>query len=344
MTDANDNPFSFKKFVKDPSVDVKISKTDDNSPQNEPESGENPFSFKAFVGGVPQTNAPSDESDKPIGVLETELHLPLFDGKEELSDLDSPDTSDQSVLGVTDFTDDLSPSLFGKNSNVVDLMDSDFFPVSDFRKNTIDESLSLPPETLPIDDVFTSSSNQSKTKSEIDSFKTELNEARQLLEKKDKRIAHLEKEISFLQKKEKEETSALEEVIHKVEENLKLSTERTLQAEKVNATLTEKIQHQQIQLQQLQTENVAMKNQLDGLQYKETMKYVSDQLKVAANGAKLSLNQMLDGVSHLHQLSELLKPADITEVKSDSNPDKSWHTALIITIEFFTICLSDDSW
>lgn len=121
--------------------------------------------------------------------------------------------------------------------------------------------------------------------------------ANQKIEKQQKHILKLEKQIKELIRKEETDNNQLEMVIRQVEKNLKETTERALESEKCCSLLKLDIVKLNEEMTIKNVENQLLKKQIDLLTNK--LFKVSNKLTIATNLAKTNLNNMMSGVDEL---------------------------------------------
>lgn len=127
------------------------------------------------------------------------------------------------------------------------------------------------------------------------------------------RISFLEQELVVQKKKEEEETSALEAMMHQVENNLKVTTKRAVASEETARKLKQEIKSLHTQVSHLLTENEMLKGSMASDQMssvQESARSAAHQLEAAANTAEHQLKQMLNGVESLKLISKMLGNID----------------------------------
>jgi len=153
-------------------------------------------------------------------------------------------------------------------------------------------------------------------KEENERLRRDLQESNQARDEEKKRVVSLQRKLAKIEKREADETAALENMVHMVEKNLELTTQRALRAEATVAKLKEEVTI-------LKTESVpiATYNQLLDANHctmtavRDKSRAAADQMNVAAKNAEQAVRQLLSGVDTLKFISQQLDTIDrITEV------------------------------
>jgi hypothetical protein len=125
----------------------------------------------------------------------------------------------------------------------------------------------------------------------------ELNEAHVIIEKQQKQIQQLEKQVKHLLKKEENDTNQLEIIIRQVENNLKQTEIRAIESENSCNLLKINILRLKEELKAKNEENEQMRKQIETLNGKLTK--VCSNLTIKTKAAKNKLLIMLDEVEEL---------------------------------------------
>ncbi|XP_056017718.1 endosome-associated-trafficking regulator 1-like isoform X2 [Ostrea edulis] len=152
-----------------------------------------------------------------------------------------------------------------------------------------------------------------RLKTENESLKQQLEEAKNRTAIETNRCNKLNKEMEAAQKKEAEDTAAMEKMLEEVEANLLTTTKRAVAAENQLTVLQNRVTF-------LENENKLLKSGDKGLaDLKEKTTYVSQQLATVVSTAEQNLKHMLSGVENLRVMSQVLKSIDkISDTEDDS--------------------------
>lgn len=266
----NFNPFSFSKFLQRKEEHTEVTETIDpiGPSSDDPDSdllNENPFSIKKYQ------NAPKNSRK-----------LQIVDDEE--------DTNDNSVT--------TNPV---KERNDTDT-DSDSFeartPSPQMDSYVLPES-SIDPLQQKIDQLVV---GKETLQSELKKIKEEFLEYRQTA---NRRISSLQKELEKVRKKEADETKALEDVVHIVEENLQATTTRAAKAEATVSRLKEELQFYKEgsvpkqQYEKLVTEHAYLLNTIQ-----EKSKNAAYLMRTAAEKTEPHVRQLQAGIASLRFLAE----------------------------------------
>ncbi|XP_076380447.1 lethal (3) 04053 isoform X1 [Megalopta genalis] len=154
---------------------------------------------------------------------------------------------------------------------------------------------------------------------ENEKLRHELEQARKEINEKSKRILILKAELTSRRDVEQEEAAHLEKAMEQVEDNLKRSTRRVVNAEGTITSLKR-------QIKELRLENWELKNrtemghrvQCDSPNVNQTVRRLANDLRNAASSAEISLRQLMSGVDNLRVLASTLENVDKIE---DSTKD-----------------------
>ncbi|OWF35084.1 serologically defined colon cancer antigen 3 homolog [Mizuhopecten yessoensis] len=146
-------------------------------------------------------------------------------------------------------------------------------------------------------------------------LRQQLAEARQEAVLETQRCHKMKKDMEILQKKEAEDTAALERIVQQVEANLITTTQRAVKAENTVTRLQTEVKTLQGRLTNMRTENEVLTSGDRGLaEIRQRTTHVSKQLSTAASGAEQNIRQLLQGVESLRQFSQILSSVEkITE-------------------------------
>lgn len=152
-------------------------------------------------------------------------------------------------------------------------------------------------------------------------IRRQLAEAQHLATTQANRVNQVLKEMESTQKREKDETEALEKMVQQVEANLETTTQRAINAETLVSKLKQEVKSLQKQLQVTQSENEVLRSGDAGMVHlRQQTLSASEQLSAAASSAEQSLRQLLGGVDTLRILSAVLASTDkIAEDGCDNN-------------------------
>ncbi|KZC11671.1 PREDICTED: uncharacterized protein LOC107189689 [Dufourea novaeangliae] len=165
---------------------------------------------------------------------------------------------------------------------------------------------------------------------ENERLRHELEQARKEINDKTKRIQLLKSELTSRREVEHEETAHLEKAMEQVEDNLKRSTRRAVNAESTVTSLKREIKALMAEISQLRLENTELKTgtaaggrtKCDSSNVSRTVRRVTNDLRTAASSAEVSLRQLMSGVDNLRVLASALENVDRIEDRTkDFLPD-----------------------
>ncbi|XP_053973238.1 uncharacterized protein LOC128873586 isoform X1 [Hylaeus volcanicus] len=166
---------------------------------------------------------------------------------------------------------------------------------------------------------------------ENERLRYELELARKQIGDKSKRIQLLESELASRREVEHEETVHLEKAMEQVEDNLKRSTRRAVNAESTVTSLKKEMKALTIEVSRLRLENKELKNGCTTKSRKECggsssidlrVRRLANDLRTAASSAEVSLRQLMFGVDNLRELASALENVDRIEDRTkDFLPD-----------------------
>ncbi|CAK9833978.1 Endosome-associated-trafficking regulator 1 [Anthophora retusa] len=165
---------------------------------------------------------------------------------------------------------------------------------------------------------------------ENERLRHELELTHKQINEKSERIQLLETELASRREVEHEETINLEKAMEQVEDNLKRSTRRAVNAESTVSSLKKEIRSLTMELSLLRLENKELKsgiatgntNEYGSSNADQTIKRLASDLKNAASSAEISLRQLMCGVDNLRVLASALENVDRIEDRTkDFLPD-----------------------
>ncbi|KAK3086443.1 hypothetical protein FSP39_018461 [Pinctada imbricata] len=201
----------------------------------------------------------------------------------------------------------------GVHKNTEHFSDGDF--ISHSSDNTIRNG------HLNQDDFSSLAQENRRLREEVSRLQRELDQANREIEAETLRKHKMVKDMEVIQKKEAEETAALERMVQQVEANLSTTTQRAVAAENTVTKLQSEVKSLQNQVSRLRSENEALQAGDHGMaDLKERTTYASQQLSSAATVAEQNLKQLLSGVENLKILAQVLGTIDkLSEQKEDSD-------------------------
>ncbi|XP_064467572.1 uncharacterized protein LOC135378456 isoform X2 [Ornithodoros turicata] len=116
------------------------------------------------------------------------------------------------------------------------------------------------------------------------------------------RLQCLEQQLQEQEKKEREETAALEKMVQGVEKNLQRAMERATSAEALSTSLKQELKVLQASYKQLEHERDMLKEN----SVSTTATDVATKLWLAADSAEAQLKSLMEGVGHLRLYSDVL--------------------------------------
>ncbi|XP_046744926.1 uncharacterized protein LOC124410519 isoform X1 [Diprion similis] len=142
-----------------------------------------------------------------------------------------------------------------------------------------------------------------------------------------RRIQSLESELISRRSVDHEEMANLEKTIEQVEDNLKRSTRRAVNAESAVTSLKQDIKVLRAEMRTLKLENEELRLRMEtgcgGSDVSNRgMRRIANDLKTAASTAEFSLRQLISGVDNLRLLASTIENMDrINDSSSDIFPD-----------------------
>ncbi|XP_003700003.2 lethal (3) 04053 isoform X2 [Megachile rotundata] len=165
---------------------------------------------------------------------------------------------------------------------------------------------------------------------ENERLRYELELAQKQISEKSERIQLLESKLASWRAVEHEETVHLEKAMEQVEDNLKRSTRRAVNAESTVSSLKKEIKSLTTELSMLRLENTELKagiiagntNECSSPNVDQRVKRLASDLRNAASSAEISLRQLMSGVDNLRVLASALENVDrIQDRTKDFLPD-----------------------
>ncbi|XP_032455055.1 uncharacterized protein LOC100121057 isoform X1 [Nasonia vitripennis] len=164
---------------------------------------------------------------------------------------------------------------------------------------------------------------------ENERLRNELQIARRQASERSLRIETLEAELLSRGQSDHTESANLEKAMEQVEDNLKRSTKRAINAESTVASLKKEIDSLSIEIMMLQTENRELRaamgvdsNGCRNTNPDRRIRRLADDLRLAASTAEVSLRQLMSGVNNLRVLASALENVDKIEDRTkDFLPD-----------------------
>lgn len=329
--ESKENPFSFKTFVKtkQDTTSTKANKAQskqkskdsavnlcnknhfkDEAPFPEVDKEDedtgareelNPFSYKRFV-----SDDLASRNKRVLQIIDDEVHE-VKTGQENGDEREQIGSLDQNIVRKSDSdstaTDDSdSESEHSLNSTAQS-------PVSGSINYFVAPLESSETQAMVIEEL-------NQLKEENEKLRRDLQESNQARDEEKKRVVSLQRKLAKIEKREADETAALENMVHMVEKNLELTTQRALKAEATVAKLKEEVNV-------LKTESVpiATYNQLLDANHctmtavRDKSRAAADQMNAAAKNAEQAVRQLLSGVDTLKFISQQLDSIDrITDI------------------------------
>lgn len=331
------NPFSFKTFVKSKkeTKSPKIKKNQDkqnskdsplnsrkgeicieespfpevNNPAHADDSKEdaNPFSFKNFL-----SDDMASRNKRILKIIDDEVH--------EVKTVEGNITEDKSGSGaevkdggkVVDKTD--TDSTGSDTDSDSEQVSTDRSPVSGSVHYFIAPLDSSKAQAMVIEEL-------NQLKEENEKLRRDLKACNQAREEERKRIVTLQKKLIKIEKREADETAALENMVQMVEKNLELTTQRARKAEATVTQLKEEVKILKTESVPIATYNQLLDaNQCTMAAVRDKSRAAADQMNAAAKKAELAISQLLSGVDTLKFISQQLDSIDrITDVHVPSD-------------------------
>ncbi|XP_065827194.1 endosome-associated-trafficking regulator 1-like isoform X2 [Oscarella lobularis] len=297
------NPFSFKAFVKksaappevrhsDSEDDMLFSKMPPNASrkaslaQSGPNSADSPFPEVAADENDETLTIKGKKKPKPNPFSFTNF-VKRETKPKKLFDSDSDDDVDDVVVPPPPVSAPPKRSV----SKTVDIFDDEFE-----SEGENDD----PP-------IINYKLELEKIKLENSQLKDELKSVTDKLKKETQKSATLKKKMETLKKKEKEETAALENMVHMVEKNLKISTERAVKAETKAAQLQQELHASQATLSDAGRKHFTAHYQAQFVLVEDQSHAAAEKMINAAMKAQKSLEDLKANVDDLKLASALMQ-------------------------------------
>jgi len=176
-----------------------------------------------------------------------------------------------------------------------------------------------PLESSKAQDLVVEELNQLKEENE--KLRRELKASKEAREQDKNRITSLQKKLAKIEKREADETAALENMVQMVEKNLELTTQRALRAEATVSKLQEEVNILKAESVPIATYNQLLDaNESTMVAVRDKSRAASDQMNAAAKNAGQAISQLLAGVDTLKFISHQLQSIDrITNVHVHSD-------------------------
>ncbi|XP_045193046.2 endosome-associated-trafficking regulator 1-like [Mercenaria mercenaria] len=345
----SENPFSFKKFLSGSSGKSSERIGSSQQPSVQRISGDLHSMPNLHVAGDLPDFVQDHYSDN-IGTSPRGLELPDFtlrgirDNGPDIGDTNFPNTDYSNSVtndnlelrhnehnsGANDQSD------FDENSDVEDnvpqqgsLVNSlpDFLSDAAVSSNKSSDNVtnSIPGDLRLSSDQLNDHLELQRLHEENLQLKRQLEEFRTKKLQDAERISELQRQMVEQKKKEVEETTAMEQAMEQVEQNLSTTTKRAVLAESSVTKLKQEVKVLHTEIKVLRGEN----GMLSGDQYlsdiKERTSYVAEQLSSATKTAETSLKQLLSGVDNLKLLSQVLTSIDKISEETTSSTNKNTH-------------------
>ncbi|XP_073233785.1 endosome-associated-trafficking regulator 1-like [Porites lutea] len=339
--ERSDNPFSFKTFVKSKqeTIDVKIKKKKDkqhnsrkgeicpdespfpevtaNKPVhsqrghvdvNQEPGNTNPFSFKNFL-----SDDLASRNKHVLQIIDDEVH----EVKSVQEDIPPTEEKDKDVELQNEKTTSEETDSEGTGSDTdsdSEQISSDRSPVSGSVHYFIAPLDSSRSQAMVIEEL-------NQLKEENEKLRKDLKVSNQAREEDKIRIVSLQKKLTKIEKREADETAALENMVQMVEKNLELTTQRALRAEATVARLKEEIKILKTESVPIATYNQLLDaNQCTMSAVRDKARAAADQMNAAAKNAEQAISQLLAGVDTVKFISQQLDSIDrITDVHVHSD-------------------------
>ncbi|XP_053973241.1 uncharacterized protein LOC128873586 isoform X4 [Hylaeus volcanicus] len=260
----------------------------------------------------------------PNAVCATDLNLPVYD-KPNTGSTERPQPSGFPLDLPIPGTESVTGSDIAANETNVSKSLPDFLNDGPIHNRTT--LLSIDFGTITNSVEFT----ERRLSLENERLRYELELARKQIGDKSKRIQLLESELASRREVEHEETVHLEKAMEQVEDNLKRSTRRAVNAESTVTSLKKEMKALTIEVSRLRLENKELKNGCTTKSRKECggsssidlrVRRLANDLRTAASSAEVSLRQLMFGVDNLRELASALENVDRIEDRTkDFLPD-----------------------
>ncbi|XP_076659283.1 lethal (3) 04053 [Halictus rubicundus] len=264
-----------------------------------------------LTGSINKTLPPSNQSP-PNASCSAHLNLPIFD-RSSTGNVERPESSgfplDLPILGAESESglnvaarDCPGPSEASVPKSLPDFLNDG--PIH--NKTTI--STDSGPVSNSVD------STEIRLLLENERLRYELGQARKEINEKSKRIQILKAELTSRRDVEQEEIAHLEKAREQVEDTLKLSTRRAINAESTITSLKREIKVLRLENEELKARTgMGRRVQCDSPNVNQTVRRLANDLRNAASSAEVSLRQLMSGVDNLRVLASTLENVDKIE-------------------------------
>ncbi|XP_068725490.1 endosome-associated-trafficking regulator 1-like [Montipora capricornis] len=329
---TNDNPFSFKSFVKlkDPKGRNKQEQGNSkSSPLNErkgkiieeespfPEVGApacdndqkkdiNPFSYKKFL-----EDDFASRNKRVLQIIDDEVH-------EVKSAQENVSQPGQKIVGVVQIDGKVDTKSQSESETDSDSESESASSVQSPLSGSINYFIA-PLDSSKAQDLMVEELNQLKEENE--KLRNEIKEFKEAREQDKNRITNLQKKLVKIEKREADETAALENMVQMVEKNLEITTQRALRAEATVTKLREEVNILKTESVPIATYNQLLDaNESTMVAVRDKSRAAADQMNTAAKNAGQAISQLLAGVDTLKFISQQLQSIDrITNVHVHSD-------------------------
>ncbi|XP_031571059.1 endosome-associated-trafficking regulator 1-like isoform X3 [Actinia tenebrosa] len=267
------------------------------------ESANNPFSFKNFVSKEKDVASKKKRVLQIIGDEVHEVKSVSSHGRQDNGD------SSQYVFGFTPPGSDCSDSeneLEDKHNSVNNCQSPDSGSVH----YVVASAGSSHSQLMIIEELNQLREDNKRLLKEVEDMTSSRDSER-------KKVLALQKKLTMIEKREADETAALENMVHLVEQNLELTTKRALKAEAQVNKLKEELKTYKTESVPMQTYQQLVDTHHSTLNaIKAKSRSASDEMVIAARRAEQALRDLYSGVDTLRIVSSELNYIDrITEIE-----------------------------
>ncbi|XP_020900076.1 endosome-associated-trafficking regulator 1 isoform X2 [Exaiptasia diaphana] len=264
------------------------------------ESDSNPFSFKNFVSKEKDV---ASKKNRVLQIIGDEVHEVKPMSAHSLQDNGS---NSQYVFGFTPPGSDTSDSeTEERHSNALNCHSPDSGSVH----YVVASANSSHEQLLLIEELNQLREDNKKLKKEVEDVTLSRDNER-------KKVFTLQKKLAMIEKREAEETAALENMVQMVEKNLELTTKRALKAEAQVIKMKEEIKGAKTETVPMETYQELLDTHHSTLtSIKAKSRAASDEMILAARRAEQALRDLYSGVDTLKIVSSELHYIDrITDI------------------------------
>lgn len=308
---TDENPFSFMHFVKnkkegldDPDVDNKSGSRPQQPRSDEVNVNELPFPEVGETGVKKRTKG--KDAKKSSHVKEKQLEA-------------SNELENNNPFSFKNFVK--KDAALKTGGRVLQIIDDEICEVENSVDTVQITTNSEPASKIDIEDDYpkddftplqaANSGEIVELKEENEQLKRQLMDLKKLKDLETARAESLVKKLKEMQQKENEETAALEKMVHMVEKNLELTTQRAAKGEATNVKLKE--ENKMLKSNSVSKaiyDDLVNKHQNYISSIKEQALSVSQHLDATAKKAEESLRQLHSGADALKLASQLLTSID----------------------------------